>query len=153
MNGGDQMETVERLRELGYLLTVDGDKLSATYTGEGQPNPITVKLLLEELKEHKQEALDYLRHQAPANLFKPVHDELAALWQAGTRGYLEQHRPELAKEIDTDEDQVNTSWLAADDGSGTLDDFKQALDAWRQANMGAIRAYAAERKGEIDDRT
>jgi hypothetical protein len=79
--------------------------------------------------------------KTPATLCQQVKDELAALWQAGTRHYIEQHHPNLAKEIDTSEDQVNSSWLAADDGSGCLATFKQALETWRQANLKAIKAF------------
>jgi hypothetical protein len=77
----------------------------------------------------------------PATLFQVVTDELAALWQPGTRAYLKQHRPELAKGINTSEATANEAWLACEDGIGTLDCFKTALETWRQTNIRAIRAY------------
>jgi len=78
----------------------------------------------------------------PATLYQQVADELARSWQPGTRAYIEQHRPELAREIDEAETVGNKTWLAVEDGTGTLATFKQALETWWQANLKAIRAFA-----------
>jgi hypothetical protein len=81
----------------------------------------------------------------PATLFKPINDELCRLWQAGTREWIEQHRPELAQEIDQAETRLNAAWLDCEDGTGDLATFKEALATWRQANLKAIRGYNGTR--------
>jgi hypothetical protein len=78
--------------------------------------------------------------QTPATLYQAVNDELAVLWQSGTRAYIEQHQPDLAKQIDQSEARLNVTWLAVEDGTGTLDAFKVVLETWRQANLKAIRS-------------
>jgi hypothetical protein len=137
------MKAIGELRNQGYALSVDHDVLVIKYTGQGHPDPATVKPLLAELRAHKQDAIIFLRQeeQSPVALYQHVSNELAGLWQAGTRGYLEQHMPELAQEIDQAEAQLNIIWLAVDDGAGSLDAFKVAIEQWRQTNLKAIRIY------------
>jgi hypothetical protein len=55
------MQAIDELRKLGYTLTIDRDDLIVKFTGQGHPDPATVRPLLAELKEHKQQALEYLR--------------------------------------------------------------------------------------------
>lgn len=128
------MQAIDELQKLGYTLTIDRDEIVVKHTGQGHPDPGTVKPLLDELRQRKREALVYL-------LFKPINDELCRLWQAGTREWIEQHRPELAQEIDQAETRLNAAWLDCEDGTGDLDGFKEALATWRQANLKAIRGY------------
>jgi hypothetical protein len=108
------MRAIKELRNLGYELNCENEKIIATYTRQGHPDPVTVKPLLAELKEHKAEAIAYLRQQTPGPLYQQMEDDLERLWQAGTQAYIEQHRPELAQEVDTAEATANEAWLACE---------------------------------------
>lgn len=57
------MFLLQRLADMGYSISLRGDDLKLTWTGEGKPDPDQVKPLFAELKERKQEALIYLRSQ------------------------------------------------------------------------------------------
>ena len=57
------MQAIQQLRDLGYTITTNGDKINATYTGQGHPDPATVRPLLDELRAHKAEAVDFLRQR------------------------------------------------------------------------------------------
>jgi hypothetical protein len=57
------MQAIQQLRQLGYTITTNGDKINATYTGDDHPDPATVRLLLEELRAHKQDAITYLQQR------------------------------------------------------------------------------------------
>jgi hypothetical protein len=60
------MQSIIELRKLSFSLTIDHDDLVVKYTGAGQPDPATVKPLLAELRNRKQDALDYLRQRTEA---------------------------------------------------------------------------------------
>lgn len=57
------MLLLEKLKDAGYSISLQGEELKLTWTGQGKPNPAQVKPLLAELKERKQEALAYIRSQ------------------------------------------------------------------------------------------
>ncbi|MGD0153132.1 MAG: hypothetical protein ABSC17_05145 [Thermacetogeniaceae bacterium] len=133
------MQAIAALTDQGYILSVDHDDLVIKYTGAGHPDPVTIKPFLDELRNHKQQAIAYL---TMAKLHRQVSDELAQSWQPGTRHYIEQHRPELAQEIDRAEAAGNSAWLAVEAGTGALDAFKVALAQWRQANLQAVKVFA-----------
>ncbi len=140
------MQAISGLSRQGYTISVDQDDLVIRHTGQGHPDPATVRPLLEELRQHKQEALEYLQQQTSTSLYQKVCNELAVLWQPGTREYIEQHCPDLAEEIYHAEATANQVWLDCEDGSENLDDFKDALETWRQANLRAIMAHKDERE-------
>lgn len=65
------MITVEALENIGYEITLKGDKVVYKYQGEEKPDPAIVLPLLEELKAKRQEAIVYLSAQAKAGKEEP----------------------------------------------------------------------------------
>jgi hypothetical protein len=59
------IEAVKKLSSLGYRFELAGDRLRYRYEGQGEPNPDTVKPLLETVKAHKPDVLAYLSQPAP----------------------------------------------------------------------------------------
>ena len=57
------MEVLSRLREVGYRIEVNDDKIRCHWRGEGKPDPEAVRPLLEELRSHEAEALVALREE------------------------------------------------------------------------------------------
>jgi hypothetical protein len=58
------MQALAKLREVGYSVTLDNDTLRLQWIGQGQPDAAIVRPLLNELRNHKAEALQYLQRQA-----------------------------------------------------------------------------------------
>jgi hypothetical protein len=63
MNPG--IEAVRKLAHLGYRFTLNGEIIKAKYHGPGEPDPDTVRPLLEVVKAHKPEALYFLKSYCP----------------------------------------------------------------------------------------
>jgi len=59
------IEAVKKLSNLGYRFELAGDRLRYQYEGPGKPDPDTVRPLLETVKEHKPEALYFLKSYCP----------------------------------------------------------------------------------------
>ena len=59
------IEAVRKLAHLGYRFTVNGETIKAKYHGPGEPDPDTVRPLLETVKAHKPEALYFLKSYCP----------------------------------------------------------------------------------------
>lgn len=60
----EAIEAVRKLAHMGYRFTVNGENIKAKYQGPGDPNPDTVRPLLETVKAHKPDVLAYLSKPA-----------------------------------------------------------------------------------------
>ena len=58
------IEAVNKLSSLGYRFELAGDRLRYQYHGPGDPNPDTVRPLLETVKAHKPDVIAYLSKSA-----------------------------------------------------------------------------------------
>ena len=63
MNPG--IEAVRKLAHLGYRFQVNGETIKAKYHGPGEPDPGTVRPLLATVREHKPEAIYFLKSYCP----------------------------------------------------------------------------------------
>lgn len=59
------IEAVRTLAHLGYRFTVNGDTIKARYEGQGDPDPVKVKPLLEVVKAHKADVRYFLKSYCP----------------------------------------------------------------------------------------
>ncbi len=57
------MQVIKKLQELGYQFTLQDSDLKLTFAGSSYPDPGLVKPLIAELKENKQDAILYIRHE------------------------------------------------------------------------------------------
>jgi hypothetical protein len=162
------MRLIDDLTDAGYVLLLEHEEIVARYTGPGQPDPATVRPLLEELRRRKAEAVAYLRqhpltapgqHQGTGSstdtltreerlalakrLYDRAHDEIAKEWQSGCMSFTERYNPELMNEIERAEAAADAAWLEleSEDG-GDIEAFRQALTAWRDLNLQAAKGYS-----------
>jgi hypothetical protein len=63
MNPG--IEAARKLAHLGYQFTVNGETIKAKYKGPGEPDPVTVRALLDLVKAHREEVRAFLRCYCP----------------------------------------------------------------------------------------
>jgi hypothetical protein len=59
------IEAVRQLANMGYRFTVTGETVKANYEGQGEPDPLKVKPLLDLARQHKPEVVDFLRCFCP----------------------------------------------------------------------------------------
>ena len=55
------MSAIEELRSTGYEVHLEGDDIAFRWTGPGQPDADRVRPLLDEVRQHKEEAVAQLR--------------------------------------------------------------------------------------------
>jgi ribosomal protein S27AE len=65
MNGNPGVEAVRKLAHLGYRFVVNGETIKGRYEGPGEPDPDTLRPLLETVKAHKPEVLYFLKSFCP----------------------------------------------------------------------------------------
>lgn len=58
------MKLITALKGMGYSVLLDGENLRLRYLGTG-PQPVEAQELIEELRDHKAEAVEYLRARRP----------------------------------------------------------------------------------------
>lgn len=89
------IEAVRKLAHMGYRFTVNGETIKAKYHGPGEPDPATVRPLLDTVKAHKPEALYFLKSYCPrcgGVCFIPVGEQslcMACDWNELTEIYPE----------------------------------------------------------------
>jgi hypothetical protein len=59
------IEAVRKLAALGYRFNVRGETIKASYDGPAAPDPAKVRPLFALLKNHKEEAREFLRCYCP----------------------------------------------------------------------------------------
>lgn len=77
MKTNSGIEAVRTLAHMGYRFTVNGDTIQARYEGQGDPNPLKVKPLLEVVKAHKAAVRYFLKSYCPrcgGCCFAPDHE-------------------------------------------------------------------------------
>jgi len=62
-------EAVMKLVSMGYHFEFVGEKVCYEWQGHGDPDPKTVRPLLEPVKAHKPDVLAYLSKPAPRSAF------------------------------------------------------------------------------------
>jgi hypothetical protein len=65
MNLNPGIEAVRKLAHLGYRFTVDGETIKGRYEGRESLDPAQMRPLLEMVKAHKPEVIDFLRCYCP----------------------------------------------------------------------------------------
>lgn len=117
-------DLIGRLKVIGYNLYLDGERVKFRYTLIDNP-PIEAKTLLEALKQHKGEVVDYFKRNSWDTLSR-LH--LATLEEIGRR----KPGPEIWDHpgVREAEDRLNGVWLACMKGKACPEDFKKALDRW-----------------------
>jgi hypothetical protein len=96
------MQAVSDLVVQGYTLSVNHDDLVIKYTGQGRPDPATVRPLLDELRTHKQDAINFLlqRDTLALTLAGANPDEVAkAREQLHRKGYFLMHSRALGERV------------------------------------------------------
>ncbi|HBO83448.1 MAG TPA: hypothetical protein DD641_00330 [Deltaproteobacteria bacterium] len=66
------MKLLNELKALGYNVILEGDRIRASYTLPGVPPVDRVKPLLDELREHKEDIIRYLKEDIQAILSMPL---------------------------------------------------------------------------------
>ena len=54
------MKEIRELENFGYKVTLESSEILLKYLGDGEPDPVTVRPLLEKVKRRKDEAVNYL---------------------------------------------------------------------------------------------
>lgn len=62
------MELIAKIRQAGFAIALDGEKIRLEYAGQGEP-PEAAKALLNALRERKAEAVAYLKGVMPKPFF------------------------------------------------------------------------------------
>lgn len=89
------MELIAKIRQAGFRVTLDGEKIRFEYAGQGEP-PEAAKALLDALRERKNEVIAYLKEAMPkpflemdGGLVIPFESEPHYHWWKGGQGVKE----------------------------------------------------------------
>ena len=119
------MDTIDKLRSLGYRIVLDRKNLKYAYRGKGNPlSRDEITPLLEALKNHKGEILN-----DPWFLIEQTLQRINEGWKPGALEWVERERPEKWIEIRRMEEDINRAVLSGD-VSGLKDTLSHYCDLW-----------------------
>jgi hypothetical protein len=128
---------LDALMDLGYNVQLVGEDLKLTYTRDGTPDPAQITPLLEAIRLHKGEAVEYLKRQASfERMFKNAMGDIDGAYQAGTISHIKENYPILWGRLVEAEEKLSAAWL-----SGKDDEFKAQLNGWTLLNFQAIKIF------------
>jgi hypothetical protein len=131
------MDALAELDSLGYVLSVDGEKIRYAYQGGGNPNPAQIIPLFEAIKAHKAGVVEHLKkHTGFERMFKQALEEINSKYISGAIPYMRGTHPHLWRRLVEMEDKLSEAWLA-----GIADEFKRNLDEWININLKAIENF------------
>jgi len=74
-------------------------------------------------------------------LFRAALDEISAAWIPGLMEHLRAHDPELWERMWKAEEALERVWARTLKGDSTIEEFREAVKAWRDAHVEAIHLY------------
>lgn len=137
------MDAIDKVRSLGYSVTLDGGKLRYTYQGKDNPIQEEITPLLEVLKVHKGEILN-----DSCFLIEQTLQEVNRGYHPGTVEWMKTEREKTWAEIRQKEQAINQGALAGDI-SGLRGSLIQYRELWnrvildRKENIISSRAREA----------
>jgi hypothetical protein len=131
------MDAINRLRSLGYSVTLRDERIRYAYQGKGSPPPDQVSSLIDVLTAHKTEIMN-----DPHLLIEQVLREINEGWVPGALDWIKRSRPSEWQNMIELEEKVNRLALGSD-----IDGLKKALDEYKELMLAMARAFKTP-KGE-----
>ena len=106
------MKAVCRLRDLGYKVTQEGERIDFEYLLVGEPEASEeVEALIKQIRTNKSEALRFLQQEADSHAGSKIGNEVPMEWDAETRDLITwfeaQQAPEEPFDLDHGRKVVN----------------------------------------------
>ena len=125
------MRAIEELESMGYRMEVDGHAVRFCYQGKGRPDAEAAARLVEILEANEPEAVRFLTWREMERIFTSALSAVRETYVPGLLDRLEDEFPELSAGLATAEDALETTWAAVRQGRATLEDFRRAVDSWK----------------------
>jgi len=135
------VRALEELEAIGYSIWLDGQRIRLKYRGEGRPDPSRIEPLIEDLRRHKAEVLQILRDRETSRIFKEALAQISSNWIPGLMEHLERHERETRERMWKAEEALERVWARTLKGDSTIEEFREAVKAWRDAHVEAIHLY------------
>jgi hypothetical protein len=138
------MDALAELDSLGYVLSLDGEKVRYAYQGGGNPNAAQIIPLFETIKARKALVVEHLKRLADFEaMFNQALAEINCQYESGTIPYIRENYPALWQRIIENEARLNDLWLAGETGP-----FKLAVEEWKNLSFQTIKIFQAREAQE-----
>lgn len=151
-NSNNLISVVDRLREYGYQLYLDGDNIRYKYVKAGKPSGGALPLL-DAIRKHKHDVVELLKNHSAKEL-KPVTsdqldspdftqtfdtavDRINQQYQSGTLDYCKQHHADTYNRMIEVESRINRLWDTGTD----LEAFKEATKEWGEVLVELVKLF------------
>lgn len=144
------MIVLDRLKAIGYDMEIREGNIRLSYKGEGKPDKEKVVPLIEELKANKSEAIKELQKggelkpipdKTLQDIYLEVMNKINDSYISGTIKFVEETHPDLDRQIDEVDKQINEIWKSCLKGEQRLNDFRNALDTYKKLYLKGIELF------------
>lgn len=116
---------IQRISECGYTFELKNSDIILRYTRQEEPPKEIVLSLVNELKAHKPEVVQYLKTEHFLNTFQDTVNEMAGKYKDKLFDYARSRNPEKYVQFNQVENRVNKYW-----DNGNFENFQKELKNW-----------------------
>lgn len=117
---------IQRISECGYTFELKNSDIILRYTRHEEPPKEKVLSLVNELKAHKPEVVQYLKTEHFLNTFQGTVNEMADKYKNRLFDYIRNQNPEKHEQFNQVENRINKYW-----DEGNFESFQKELDNWK----------------------
>ena len=132
---------IQRISECGYTFELKNSDIILRYTRQEEPPKEKVLSLVNELKAHNPEVVQYLKTEHFLNTFQGTVDEMAGKYKNGLFDYSRSQIPEKYEQFNQTENRINKYW-----DEGNFENFQKELANWKSIYTDLLKLFSEAEK-------
>jgi len=132
---------IQRITECGYTFELKNSDIILRYTRQEEPPKEKVLSLINELKAHKPEVVQYLKDEHFLNTFQGTVNEMAGKYKNRLFDYTRSQKSEKFEQFNQVENRINKYW---DDGN--FENFQKELETWKNIYTDLLKLFSEVEK-------
>lgn len=134
---------IQRISECGYTFELKNSDIILRYTRQDEPSLVhkeKVLSLVNELKAHKPEIIQYLKAEHFLNTFRDTANEMACKSKDRLFDYARSRNPEKHEQFNQVENRINKFW-----DEGNLENFQKELANWKNIYTDLLKLFSGDK--------
>ena len=135
---------IQRISECGYTFELKNSDIILRYTRQDEPSLVhkeKVLSLVNELKAHKPEIIQYLKDEHFLNTFQDTVNEMAGKYKNRLFDYTRSQKSEKFEQFNQVENRINKFW-----NDGNFENFQKELETWKNIYTDLLKLFSEAEK-------
>lgn len=132
---------IQRISECGYTFELKNSDIILRYTRQEEPPKEKVLFLVNELKAHKLEVVQYLKTEHFLSSFQDTVNKMADKYKDSLFDYTRSRNPEKYEQFNQVENRINKFW-----DEGNFENFQKELETWKNIYTDLLELFSEAEK-------